>query len=108
MPDTLKHLVLSYIKRVPDILEDEPLTHNPMKIINQLLDTRVHAGKMTTLTKIAIEAWKDKVEKTLEELLPPYTLEFQKVFEKKAAEHFLPSTPWDHAIELKKEFDIHK
>ena len=58
-------------------------------------------------TKIAIKIRKDKVEKTLEELLPPYALEFQKVFEKKAAECFPASTPWDHSIELK-EFDIHK
>lgn len=98
---------MSYIERVPDVLEDEPLTHNLIKIINQLLDTTAHVQNTTMSTKIAIKIRKDEVEKTLEELLPPYALEFQKVFEKKAAECFLASTPWDHSIELK-EFDIHK
>ena len=106
--DTLKHLVLLYIERVLDILEDESLTHNPIKIIDQLLETTVHAHKTTTLTKIAIEAQKDKMGKTLEEVLLPYALELQRVFEKKAAECFPASTPWDHAIELKRKFNIHK
>ena len=107
-PNTLKHLVLSYIARGPDILKDEPLIYNLIRIVNQLLDMIAHVQKMTVSTKITMEAQKDKVGKTLEELLPSYALKFQKVFKKKVVKHFPASTPQNHSIKLKKDFNVHK
>ncbi|PIL25060.1 hypothetical protein GSI_12949 [Ganoderma sinense ZZ0214-1] len=63
---------------------------------------------MNKSTEIAIAAKQGKVEKSLEELLPDYALEYKRVFEKKAVERFPPSTPWDHTIDFKKDFDPHK
>ena len=107
-PGTLQHLVLSFVETLGDILEEEPLTHSPAKVIDRLLQMTAYVNRTNKSTEIAIEARKNKVEKPLDELLPAYALEFRSVFEKKAADRFPPSTPWDHAIELKKEFDVHK
>ncbi|GBE88478.1 Transposon Tf2-6 polyprotein [Sparassis crispa] len=42
--------------------------------------------------------------KTVEELVPNYLHNLKSVFEKKAAEHFPETRPWDHAIDLKPDF----
>uniref|UniRef100_A0A0W0G8S4 Reverse transcriptase domain-containing protein n=1 Tax=Moniliophthora roreri TaxID=221103 RepID=A0A0W0G8S4_MONRR len=42
--------------------------------------------------------------KPLEELLPPYLSDYLDRFEKKKAERFPPSQPYDHAIDLKLDF----
>ncbi|ESK81132.1 reverse transcriptase-rnase h-integrase, partial [Moniliophthora roreri MCA 2997] len=42
--------------------------------------------------------------KLLEELLPPYLSDYSDRFEKKKAERFPPSRPYDHAIDLKPDF----
>ena len=43
--------------------------------------------------------------KTKEEIVPQELHEFLDVFEKKAAEHFPESRPWDHEIKLKEGFE---
>ncbi|GBE80324.1 hypothetical protein SCP_0300390 [Sparassis crispa] len=45
--------------------------------------------------------------KTIEELVPDYLHNLKSVFEKKAAERFPETRPWDHAIDLKPEFVPH-
>ncbi|PIL22295.1 hypothetical protein GSI_14983 [Ganoderma sinense ZZ0214-1] len=107
-PQTLQHLALSFIEAQYDYIEEERLIHNPIKIITQLLEANQQVNRMNKSTEIAIAAKQGKVEKSLEELLPDYALEYKRVFEKKAAERFPPSTPWDHAIDFKKDFDPHK
>ncbi|GBE77937.1 hypothetical protein SCP_0108190 [Sparassis crispa] len=42
--------------------------------------------------------------KTVEELVPNYLHDLKSVFEKKAAERFPETRPWDHAIDLKPDF----
>uniref|UniRef100_A0A0W0GC45 Putative reverse transcriptase-rnase h-integrase n=1 Tax=Moniliophthora roreri TaxID=221103 RepID=A0A0W0GC45_MONRR len=42
--------------------------------------------------------------KSLEELIPPYLLDYTDRFEKKKSERFPPSRPYDHAIDLKPNF----
>ncbi|GBE89865.1 Transposon Ty3-G Gag-Pol polyprotein [Sparassis crispa] len=42
--------------------------------------------------------------KTVEELVPDYLHDLKSVFEKKAAECFPETRPWDHAIDLKPNF----
>ena len=42
--------------------------------------------------------------KTKKEIIPQELHEFLDVFEKKAAERFLESRPWDHKIKLKEGF----
>ncbi|ESK82189.1 hypothetical protein Moror_14449 [Moniliophthora roreri MCA 2997] len=42
--------------------------------------------------------------KPLEELLPSYLSDYSDRFKKKKAERFLPSRPYDHAIDLKPDF----
>ena len=39
--------------------------------------------KTNIATELAVKAAEGKVEKTLEEMLPPHYLEYQEVFEKK-------------------------
>src|ERR1700761_4211260 len=52
----------------------------------------------TTSTDLAIKAgqYTKKVE------IPPQYQKFAKVFSKEESQHFPPSCPWDHMIELKK------
>ncbi|GBE87281.1 hypothetical protein SCP_1005280 [Sparassis crispa] len=45
--------------------------------------------------------------KTVEELVPNYLHDLKSVFEKKAAERFPETRPWDHAIDLKPDFIPH-
>ena len=58
---------------------------------------------MTKSTEIAIAANEGKQEIPLSELVPDYAQKFTKVFEKRAAERFPPSRPWDHKIEFNPE-----
>ena len=88
--------------------DDEGLTHNPIKAINHLLQTTRYVRKTNKSTEIAIAAKQGTTAWPLEKVLPDYALEYQQIFEKWAGEHFPPSTSWDHAIEFKKEFDLHK
>lgn len=105
---TLKHLTVSFIETTVTNEEDEQLTHNPIRAITQLLQTTRYVQKTNKSTEIAIAAKQGSATQPLEKLLPDYALEYRQVFEKKAAERFLPSTSWDHAIKFKKEFDPHK
>ncbi|ESK82116.1 reverse transcriptase-rnase h-integrase [Moniliophthora roreri MCA 2997] len=58
--------------------------------------------KLST-SQVLAQAHKVKV-KPLEKLLPPYLSDYMDRFEKKKAERFPPSRPYDHAIDLKPDF----
>ncbi|ESK80753.1 hypothetical protein Moror_2953 [Moniliophthora roreri MCA 2997] len=58
--------------------------------------------KLST-SQVLAQAHKVKV-KPLEELLPAYLSDYTDRFEKKKAERFPPSRPYDHAIDLKLDF----
>ena len=54
--------------------------------------------------KLAIQESADKKEKTLDEMLPAEVLDYKDIFDKKTAEHFPESRPWNHTIDLKEDF----
>ena len=49
------------------------------------------------------ETEKQKI-KTLDKMIPQELMAYQNVFDKKKAEQFPESCPWDHAIDLKPDF----
>lgn len=61
-------------------------------------------AKVNPAMAMAQQASKDDVPKTLDELIPKSYHDFLDVFEKKKAERFPESRPYDHAINLKPEF----
>ncbi|EEB91673.1 hypothetical protein MPER_09934, partial [Moniliophthora perniciosa FA553] len=63
----------------------------------------VHIRLKTSTSQTLAHAAEEK-KKTLEELIPPYLLNYREQFEKGAAERFPESRPYDHAIELKPDF----
>ncbi|EEB93791.1 hypothetical protein MPER_07511, partial [Moniliophthora perniciosa FA553] len=46
----------------------------------------------------------EEKKKLLEELIPSYLLDFRPQFEKRKAERFPETRPYDHAIELKPNY----
>ena len=101
-----RELVVSFIhtNQEEEDEDEEILTHNPSRVLQRLYQSQ-QLRKVNKSTEIAIAAKKDKPTKTLDELLPEFIKDFKPIFEKKAAERFPPSRPWDHAIEFKKDFD---
>ena len=95
--------VISYIEAPIEEIEEDQLTHSPSKVLKYLWDNAAKLRKMTKSTEIAIAANQGKQEITLSELVPDYAQKFTKVFEKRAAERFPPSRPWDHKIEFNLE-----
>ena len=61
-------------------------------------------NKTTVSTTLAMDANAQKKEKTLEEMIPPELMDYRHIFDKTTANHFPESRPWDHAIDLKKDF----
>ena len=51
---------------------------------------------------------KEGVTKTIEEMVPKRFHKYLKVFDKKASERMPTHKPWDHAIDLKPEFEPKK
>ena len=95
--------VISYIEAPIEEIEEDQLTHSPSKVLKYLWDNAAKLRKMTKSTEIAIAANQGKQEIPLSELVPDYAQKFTKVFEKRAAERFPPSRPWDHKIEFNPE-----
>ena len=60
--------------------------------------------KTNIATELAVKAAEGKVEKTLEEMLPPHYLEYREVFEKKDFDTLPERRPWDHVIEMTPDF----
>ena len=99
-------MVISYIEAPIEEIEDDQLTHNPSKVLKYLWDNAANLRKTTISTEIAIAANQGKQEIPLSELVPDYAQGFTKVFEKRAAERFPPTRPWDHKIEFNPEKNL--
>ena len=56
--------------------------------------------RATTATELAIEAGKQKVNRTFESIVPEHYHEFKDVFAKENFDELPPKRPWDHVIEL--------
>ena len=66
------------------------------------LGPKLVIAKTTLATELAQRQKKEDIP--LEERIPREYHSYLSVFDKRAAEHFPPSRPYDHAIELKKDF----
>ncbi|GBE79419.1 hypothetical protein SCP_0206170 [Sparassis crispa] len=102
-------LVISYIAGEPVIGIFEPI-RKESPLINEETGTAntifyKPSGKSQELAQQAHKevSAADK-PKTIEELVPDYLHNLKSVFEKKAAERFPETRPWDHAIDLKPDF----
>ena len=111
MVETIPDLTLAFTQTIaPDeVYDDEDLIiHNPDKVLEHLRlmarQGNQHVRKTNISTEIAIAAEKAKKKKILDEILPSYLQKYRTVFEKKAAERFPPSRPWDHAIDLIEDY----
>ena len=60
--------------------------------------------KMGVAQELAQKEAKKQKTKTLEEMIPLELMDYHDIFDKKKAEQFPESQPWDHAIELKPDF----
>uniref|UniRef100_A0A0W0GDN4 Reverse transcriptase domain-containing protein n=1 Tax=Moniliophthora roreri TaxID=221103 RepID=A0A0W0GDN4_MONRR len=81
--------------------DDEVLIRSFIKGEEDSDEVRINA-KLST-SQVLAQAHEVKA-KTLEELLPTYLSDYTDRFEKKKAERFPPSRPYDHAIDLKPDF----
>src|SRR5271154_4928050 len=61
-------------------------------------------AKTNVSMELAMEEASHKEKKTLDEMIPPELSDFKDVFDKKTAERFPESRPWDHTIDLKEDF----
>src|SRR5271156_4575884 len=61
-------------------------------------------AKTNVAQELAMKEAEKKKQKTLEEMIPPALMDYRDVFDKKTAERFPESRPWDHAIDLKPDF----
>ena len=60
--------------------------------------------KTNIATELAVKAAEGRVEKMLEEMLPPHYLEYREVFKKKDFDTLPEQRPWDHIIEMMPDF----
>lgn len=119
-------LVIGYIKgdSVIGIFapQEPPLTteHPPLSPLPGPVIGRLHTWRGTAKFSVNQNVWirakinpamalaqghsKIDSQQTIEELVPSQYLTYKKVFEKKAAERFPSSRPYDHAINLKPDF----
>ncbi|GBE87619.1 hypothetical protein SCP_1102960 [Sparassis crispa] len=105
-------LVISYIAGEPVIgifeliRKESPLTNEETETAVFTIRRGPAIGRMTH--KLAQQAHKEASAvdkpKTVEELVPNYLHDLKSIFEKKAAERFPETRPWDHAIDLKPDF----
>ena len=75
----------SYVEDLRDPEADEEDEQVELKPGDKLyaLDMDTYLHKMNIATELAVKAAEGKVEKMLEEMLPPHYLEYREVFEKK-------------------------
>ena len=95
---------MSYIE-AGQVAEKDNLTNNLSKTIQSVWENQVTIWKINKSTEIAIAVNQGKGNIPLNKLVPKYSTKYSKVFKKHAAERFLPSRPWDHTINFKKEFE---
>ncbi|EEB96036.1 hypothetical protein MPER_04898 [Moniliophthora perniciosa FA553] len=88
-----------HIKRFTGILDTTP----PEILIQAKQIEEVHIRAKTSTSQTLAQA-QERKEKSLEELIPLYLLDFQPQFEKGKAERFPETRPYDHAIELKPDY----
>ncbi|ESK92915.1 reverse transcriptase-rnase h-integrase [Moniliophthora roreri MCA 2997] len=96
--DETKELDTGILDKIED---DEVLIRSFIRREEDSDEIRINA-KLST-SQILAQAHEVKA-KPLEELLPSYLFDYLDRFEKKKAERFLPSRPYDHAIDLKADF----
>jgi hypothetical protein len=61
--------------------------------------------KTNSATELAIEENSKKTDKTDKQLVPAEYHKYLDIFSREKAHHFPKSRPWDHKIEMKKEFE---
>ena len=89
---------------------EEPTTLeiDTMDILEQLEERTgpptVHVRKTNVSTELAAKENLAKQEKPLKEQVPQELHNYLSVFDKKTAERFSKSRPWDHAIDFKPDF----
>ncbi|ESK80604.1 hypothetical protein Moror_15557, partial [Moniliophthora roreri MCA 2997] len=99
--------ILDEIKEKPntgildEVEDDEVLIRSFIKGEEDSDEIRINA-KLST-SQVLAQAHEIKA-KPLDELLPTYLSDYTDQFEKKKAERFPPSRPYDHAIDLKPDF----
>jgi hypothetical protein len=91
--------------RTTEVNEQDP----PETILAVLKQERIPKelginAKTNTAQELAMKESEKKKPKTLEEMIPAELMAYQDVFDKKKAERFPESRPWDHAIDLKPDF----
>ena len=88
--------------------ESTTLEIDTMDILEQLEERTgpptVHIRKTNISMELAAKENLAKQEKQLKEQVPQELHDYLSVFDKKTAEGFPESTPWDHAIDLKLDF----
>uniref|UniRef100_A0A0W0G6I4 Putative reverse transcriptase-rnase h-integrase n=1 Tax=Moniliophthora roreri TaxID=221103 RepID=A0A0W0G6I4_MONRR len=96
--DETKEIDTGILDKVED---DEVLIRSFIKGEEDSDEIQINA-KLST-SQVLAQAHEVKA-KPLEELLPAYLSDYSDRFEKKKAEQFPPSRPYDHAIDLKPDF----
>uniref|UniRef100_A0A0W0GEF0 RNA-directed DNA polymerase n=1 Tax=Moniliophthora roreri TaxID=221103 RepID=A0A0W0GEF0_MONRR len=96
--DETKELDTGILDKVED---DEVLIWSFIKGEEDSDEVRINAK--LSASQVLAQAHEVKA-KPLEELLPPYLSDYSDRFEKKKAERFPPSRPYDHMIDLKLDF----
>uniref|UniRef100_A0A0W0FNA5 Pro-pol protein n=1 Tax=Moniliophthora roreri TaxID=221103 RepID=A0A0W0FNA5_MONRR len=96
--DETKELNTGILDKVED---DEVLIRSFIKGEEDSDEVRINAK--LSASQVLAQAHEVKA-KPLEELLPSYLSDYSDRFEKKKAEQFPPSRPYDHAIDLKPDF----
>lgn len=91
----------SRLVELMDQLDTKSTRHQAEQVVLQELTVM---GPQNTAMRFAQEALKSKTTRTQEEMVPPHYHQYLSVFDKKAAERFPPSRPYDHAITLKPDF----
>jgi hypothetical protein len=98
------------IKDAPSVvMEHQATLSRRQKICNRhnikLRTAKLEAQKASnTAQRLAQESKKEDKPKTMEEMIPERYHHYLSVFDKKEANQFPSSKPWDHAIDLKDNF----
>ena len=88
-------------------LHEQSITHM-VNIPDDMVNTEDIRVFETTATRIAKEALKDKTVNTLEDIAKGPYKEFLDVFSEEGFNELPPHRPWDHAIELKPDWEEKK
>jgi hypothetical protein len=98
------------VKDAPTVIKDHQDRLSKRQKIQNWHNIKLRAAKMeaqkasNTAQRLAQESKKEDIPKTLEEMLPARYHHYLSVFDKKEANQFPSSKPWDHAIDLKDDF----